>query len=247
MKREGHWKDWAKSILEKRMDDQLRRPKAKKTTTKKKGGKDKKEEDNDLKPPEHFDLSPLNEAYLKFISVGAEMRTIFRDEILDKEKKVLMLFCDENGQMIDDRTIDLNVLGKMMNDHGITVNPQISHNMSSLLETFGGISYDERVVQVQEKIEEKKALAKKDVAPKIVSITQKLVSYADFKFSLQQIRTFDIELSKLGYLKNNPTLDEEVKVLKQEEEERLAEEEEKNKRVWDFGEYEEVVNLITND
>jgi hypothetical protein len=71
VKREGHWKDWAKSILEKRMDDQLRRPKAKKGATKKKGNRDKKEEDNDLKPPEHFDLSPLNEAYLKFISVGA--------------------------------------------------------------------------------------------------------------------------------------------------------------------------------
>lgn len=60
------------------MDDQLRRPKNKKVVPTKKKGKDKKEEDNDLKPPSHFDLSPLNEAFLKFISVGAEVRTIFR-------------------------------------------------------------------------------------------------------------------------------------------------------------------------
>ena len=76
------------------MDDQLRRPKAKKGATKKKGNRDKKEEDNDLKPPEHFDLSPLNEAYLKFISVGAEVRTLFRQELKEKLKKVVMLFCD---------------------------------------------------------------------------------------------------------------------------------------------------------
>jgi hypothetical protein len=41
------------------MDDQLRRPKNKKITATKKKGKTK-EEDNDLKPPSHFDLSPLN-------------------------------------------------------------------------------------------------------------------------------------------------------------------------------------------
>lgn len=60
-----------------------------------------------------------------------------------------MLFCDENGQMIEERKIDLNVLGKMMNENGIQVSPQISGNMSSLLETFGGIDYNERVIQVQ--------------------------------------------------------------------------------------------------
>lgn len=42
VKRQGHWKDWIKSILEKRMDDQLRRPKNKKVTATKKKGKDKK-------------------------------------------------------------------------------------------------------------------------------------------------------------------------------------------------------------
>lgn len=45
VKREGHWKDWVKNIREKKMDDQLRRPKNKRVPTKKKGAK--KEEEND--------------------------------------------------------------------------------------------------------------------------------------------------------------------------------------------------------
>lgn len=43
MKKEGHWKDWAKKIIEDNIAAQLRRPKknTKKATTKK--GKDKKD------------------------------------------------------------------------------------------------------------------------------------------------------------------------------------------------------------
>ena len=59
-----------------------------------------------------------------------------------------MLFCDESGQMKKERNIDLNSLGKIMNEQGILVSPQISQNMSSIFETFGGIQYDERVIQV---------------------------------------------------------------------------------------------------
>lgn len=95
-----------------------------------------------MKPPPHFDLSPLNEAFLKFISVGAEIRTIFRQELAEKMKKVIMLFCDENGQMINGRVVDMNTLGKIMNENGISVNLQVSQNLSSLLEAFGGIGFD---------------------------------------------------------------------------------------------------------
>jgi hypothetical protein len=68
-------------------------------------------------------------------------------------KKVVMLFCDQNGQMVDGRVVDMNSLGKLMNENGISVSLPVSQNLSSLLEAFGGISFDERVVQVQEKVE----------------------------------------------------------------------------------------------
>jgi hypothetical protein len=41
-------------------------------------------------------------------------------------------------------------------------------------------------------------------------------------------------LAKLGYL-NSPTLDVEVKAVKEEEESKLAIEEEANAREWNFG------------
>lgn len=108
------------------MAAQLRRPK--KNTKKaplKKGKTDKKEEDN-LKPPEYFDISPFSQAFTKFVSVGAEFRAAFREEIELKEKVVRMIFCDDNGQMIKEKNIDLNRIGKLMNDKGIALTPQIT-------------------------------------------------------------------------------------------------------------------------
>ena len=53
--------------------------------------------------------------------------------MLDKQKGVVMLFCDEDGQMIEDKSVDLNTLGKIMNEKGITVGQNVSENMSSIL------------------------------------------------------------------------------------------------------------------
>ena len=64
-----------------------------------------------------------------------------------------MLFCDQDGQMIDEKSVDLNSLGKKMNENGITVASYVSENMSNILEAFGGIKYEEKVVKIQEKIE----------------------------------------------------------------------------------------------
>ena len=60
-----------------------------------------------------------------------------------------MLFCDQDGQMIDEKSVDLNSLGKKMNENGITVSQNISQNMSNILEAFGGIKYEQKVVKMQ--------------------------------------------------------------------------------------------------
>ena len=114
-----------------------------------------------------------------------------------------MLFCDADGQMIEEKSVDLNVLGKKMNEHGITVSQQVADNMSNLLEAFGGIKYEEKVVKMQEKIQEKKnAAIKKEVDPKYIDVTQRLVSYKDFAEALKKIAHFDANLARLGYLKS---------------------------------------------
>lgn len=73
-----------------------------------------------------------------------------------------MIFCDEKGQMIKEKNIDLNTLGKIMSENGLNITSQINENMSSILQAFGGINYYERTSQVQQKLDEKKNLIKKD-------------------------------------------------------------------------------------
>ena len=68
MKKEGHWKDWAKKIIEDNIAAQLRRPK-KNTKKPAKKGKDKRDEEN-LKPPEWFDTAPFIQAFTRFVNCG---------------------------------------------------------------------------------------------------------------------------------------------------------------------------------
>jgi hypothetical protein len=127
-----------------------------------------------------------------------------------KQKIVKMIFCDENGQMIKDRNVDLNTVGRIMSENGLSITPQINENMCSVLEAFGAIGYTERTSMVQEKLDDKKGMVKKEQEPKLVEITEKLVSYEDFIMALNTIGKFDVELGRLGYLKS-VRLEQEIK------------------------------------
>lgn len=48
-------------------------------------------------------------------------------------KTVVMLFCDKDGQMIAEKSVDIHTLGKKMNEVGINVHQQINENMCSIL------------------------------------------------------------------------------------------------------------------
>jgi hypothetical protein len=41
-------------------------------------------------------------------------------------KTVVMLFCDKDGQMISEKSVDIHTLGKKMNEVGINVHQQIN-------------------------------------------------------------------------------------------------------------------------
>ncbi len=125
-----------------------------------------------------------------------------------------MLFCDKMGQMVHQRTVDLNTLGKNMNDNQIPVAQAVCDNMSSLLEAFGGITYTDKTVTVLEKQEEKKHVPKKEVEPKYIEVQQKLVNYSDFEKAIRRIAEFDVELYRLGKIKN-PKLENEWNALKE--------------------------------
>jgi hypothetical protein len=91
----------------------LRKPNSKKKLSKKGKKKDDKEKDKFI-PPSYFDLRPFNESLQELAAVNAEERTRFRQTLEQSMKKVVMLFCSENGEMINHRSVDLNELGKIL-------------------------------------------------------------------------------------------------------------------------------------
>ena len=150
--------------------------------------------------------------------MGAEVRTILREEIIENKKRLLMQFCDKHGEMMHTNSVDLGALAKTMSDLGFEINPSVLENLYSTLEAFGGIRYDESVVQMVVKEEEdpkkKMFLTKKaeNEAPKIVDVTLRLTNYALFSESLETIKYFDLKLARLGYLKS-PRLQSELQVI----------------------------------
>jgi hypothetical protein len=44
-----------------------------------------------------------------------------------------MLFCDNDGEMINYKPVDLNSLGKKMNEVDVNVSQQVADNMSSII------------------------------------------------------------------------------------------------------------------
>lgn len=97
-----------------------------------------------------------------------------------------------------------------MSENGLSITPQVNENMCSVLEAFGAISYTERVSMMQEKLDDKKNMIKKEQEPKLVEVTEKLVSYDDFMIAIDMIGKFDVELGRLGYLKS-VKLEQEIK------------------------------------
>lgn len=87
-------------------------------------------------------MAPFKEAFNKFVSVGAEIRTILREEVIDKRKKIVMQFCDKDGEMMHTNSVDLGGLAKTMSDLGFEINVNTLENLYSILEAFGGIKYE---------------------------------------------------------------------------------------------------------
>lgn len=77
-----------------------------------------------------------------------------------------------------------------------------------MLEAFGGIRTEERVVKMVQKEEEdpkKKALALKKTEsepPKLVDVLQKLTNYSEFERAINTLKEFDIALARLGHVKS---------------------------------------------
>ncbi|KAM3135741.1 hypothetical protein pb186bvf_012138 [Paramecium bursaria] len=249
MSGEGHWKDWAKRKEEEQKALQLKRPRRQQKKTNKKSKKEDKEEDI-FKPPSYFDLSPFLQAFTKFTSVSAETRSTFRKQVEERIKVVIMEFCSENGEMDPSRHIDLVDFSEILRAKGFDINTAMGEQLPYILECFGQLEVDDRIVQ---KIQVEKEVKKKDVnlkkvgdeGPKTVDVLQKMASYHEFIQALDKLKKYDQMMCKLGLVKS-VTLQQEVQDIDQEEVKFIDQLRAKKNVVRYPTEYDEYVKQIIN-
>ncbi len=68
-----------------------------------------------------------------------------------------MLFCNQDGEMREERSLDLVELGEILKNKGLNIHPDVNENMANFLKCFGDIDWDEEKELIQVKEEEKKA------------------------------------------------------------------------------------------
>lgn len=170
---EGHWKDWARKLLEEKKNAAMRRGPMSKNlrtkTTKKKKQEDKKE--NELGPPNYFDIIPFNEAFKKFVTSGPDVRAQFRTLLNKYKQKFALLLSNEEGELIHDRIMDIYLLPNAIISQDIPLQQPMADVLPGMLECFGDIKYDfkstwKNPLEETEKPQFKKTQTAKDKDPK---------------------------------------------------------------------------------
>lgn len=101
------------------------------------GKKGQEDDDADMKPPSWFDLTPFLEAFKKFTSSNANVRTQIRFQLEKKEKTVRMMFCHENGEPNAERCQDILTLAERLNkDCGFDIEEENASVFGNILGNF---------------------------------------------------------------------------------------------------------------
>lgn len=224
---EGQWKNYAEEQLQKLKKTQKRN---KMSSTKKSMNQNKnknsKYEKNaaDIEKPKYYDWKPLEEAFRNFIDMGAEIRTRIRVGMEDEEKKIHLLFCNDNGEEDPDKKMNILEIAGSLQNLAVPLQPNQIEGFGWILECFGGCKYDVKIEKVEEKTEDdtlmknkRKKFSKLDDKKMIDKIT-KLTTYKQFQEALETAKDYDETLMRLGKIESS-TLQKKVQ-------EKLAEEEE---------------------
>ena len=113
-----------------------------------------------------------------------------------------MLFCNENGEIINERSVDLNEFGTILktNIKDIELTEAVSENMANFLKCFGDVQYDEEVTMVAPKEDEaskqhgksplKKGAATEEVQKPVPKILKKSNNF-DFLAAINKYKKYD--------------------------------------------------------
>ncbi len=79
-----------------------------------------------------------------------------------------MLFCNQDGELIPTRHVDLIAMGEILRARGLDIPNNISDNFANTLECFGELECDERIIQVIKEEKDTKVKGKEAPLKKIV-------------------------------------------------------------------------------
>ena len=112
-----------------------------------------KKDNEEPKPPGHFDFSPLGKAMRLLRDANITIRCWLRKIVKENKSLIASFFVDENGEPSDKRCFDIMLLSKKLSKAGINVPPNYTDKIGPILLCFGGIPYEERMVERLPEIE----------------------------------------------------------------------------------------------
>ena len=146
----GHWLDWLEKEAKKReQKEQFRKKLGNATKHKKRDKKDNEEP----KPPDHFDFSPLGKAMRLLRDANITIRCWLRKIVKENKSLIASFFVDENGEPSDKKCFDIMLLPQKLSKSGISVPPTYTDKIGPILLCFGGIPYEVREVERLPEIE----------------------------------------------------------------------------------------------
>ena len=139
---EGHWKFWAERQIKKKLEDERNKRlfgKRRVIAPKKKRREDAKA--NEILLPGGFDIEPFLDAVTKFIGTGLNTRHKVAQYFLENEKLLLKLFCEENGELDEDKTLEFETVIEYLQSQtgGLAIN--FKKILIPVLVCFGSLDY----------------------------------------------------------------------------------------------------------
>ena len=130
----GHWEMWVRKQIERKLEEQ----RSKGLLGKRRGKilKKKRHDEgrsNEIILPSGFDIEPFCRALKRFINADHEVRGKVASFFMQNEKKLLELFCEKNGEMVANKTLEFESIVEGLEAGSFKLPELIKTNLLSIL------------------------------------------------------------------------------------------------------------------
>lgn len=149
---QGHWREWALRQIKSKLEEQ--RSKGLLGKRRAKGPKKKRHDEgraNEILLPSGFDIEPFCRALGKFIEADADVRAKAAKFVLQNEKKLFELFCEKNGELVEDRQLQFEAVVEGLEAGGFKLPESVKSNLLPILRCFGSLKCETQKVLLKEK------------------------------------------------------------------------------------------------